>query len=57
MEQSVGILTDRTIAQHQMMILNQLTQQASGYRLHTGRDIYTEPERVANLLRLANQKG
>ena len=57
MEQSVGLLTDRTIAQHYMRILNQLTHQASGYRLHTGRDIYTEPERVANLLRLTCQRG
>lgn len=50
LEQSLGILLDAPHAQRQIQLLQQLVRQVQGYRIHMGRDVYTEPERVADLL-------
>jgi hypothetical protein len=49
-QQSAGILTDRTIAQAQVALLAQLAQATRSYRLALGRDVFTDPARVAQQL-------
>lgn len=55
MEQSLSVLMDSSVTRQQITMLSQLTQQARSYRLYAGRDVYTEPERVASLLQGAMQ--
>lgn len=57
LEHSVGILVDATVAHQQLAVLGRLARQARGYRLQAGRDVYAEPERVADLLRAALQQS
>lgn len=57
LEQDFALLLDATLAHQHLALLNQLVRQARGYRLHSGRDVYAEPARVAALLQDALQAG
>lgn len=50
-------LMDQAMTRHQLAVLKHLARQARGFQLHSGRDVYAEPERVATLLRAALQEG
>ena len=45
-----GIMTDPVWAERQLGVLASLADQADGYRMLAGRDVYEDPPRVARLL-------
>lgn len=49
-QQSAGIMTNKTIAQTQFQALARLVEGAACYRLMLGRDLFTNPTQVAQLL-------
>lgn len=49
-QQSAGIMTERTVAQQQMALLTQLCRQAVAYELVLGSDLFTDPAAVVQLL-------
>lgn len=56
-QQSAGLMTDRTIAQRQLMLLKQLTTQAPGYTLTLGQDVFRDPGALPRLLQQESHGG
>lgn len=54
-EQSPGIMTDKTLASRQLAALGKLVDSAQCYRIEVGRDVYENPNALAELIRKAGK--